>query len=568
MSKKYIIFTYGCQMNKSDSERIAAILEKKGYQATRKKNEADLIVINMCSIRQSAVDRVQGQIRNLIKLKKKNSKLKIVLTGCILKKDREKFKQAFDEIWDKKNYFDILPKRQDASTAYIPISNGCDNFCTYCAVPLTRGGLVCRGHQEILKETKEAVKNGFKEIWLLGQNVNDYNSPSDETIDFPKLLKLIVGIPGNFKIKFISPNPKNFSDELIEIMAGSEKIAPYLNLPVQSGDNKILKRMRRFYTAGQYKKLVGKIRKKIPNIFLSTDVIVGFPGETRKQFENTLKLFKEIDFDMAYIAKFSSRPGTAASKMTDSVSPAEKRKRWKILNDLILKKLKEKQKKKIIVIVGPTATGKSALAVRLADKFNGQVISADSRQVYKGMDIGAGKITKKETKGIPHYLLDVASPKRKFSVSQYRKLALTAINKVFDEGKIPILCGGSGFYVQAVVDGLIIPEVKPDWQLRAKLEKLETKQLFQKLKKLDGRRAGKIDKNNRRRLIRALEIVMKTRKPIPVLKKNPLAYPVLMLGVKKEKEQLKKSIKRRLLERLKNEEMVKETEKLRRSGIS
>jgi len=238
-------------MNKSDSERMAAILEKKGYQAARKENEADLIVINMCSVRQSAVDRVHGQIRNLAKLKKKNAKLKIVLTGCILKKDRRKFKQTFDEIWDKENYFDILPKRQSASTAYIPISNGCNNFCTYCAVPLTRGGLICRGHQEILKETKEAIKNGSKEIWLLGQNVNDYNSPSDKTIDFPKLLKLVIGIPGDFKIKFISPNPKNFSDELIETMAGSEKIAPYLNLPVQSGDNEILKRMRRFYTAGR-----------------------------------------------------------------------------------------------------------------------------------------------------------------------------------------------------------------------------------------------------------------------------------------------------------------------------
>ncbi|HUV81255.1 MAG TPA: tRNA (adenosine(37)-N6)-dimethylallyltransferase MiaA [Patescibacteria group bacterium] len=571
MSKKYIISTYGCQMNKSDSERMAVILEKKGYQAARKENEADLIVINMCSVRQSAVDRVHGQIRNLAKLKKKNTKLKIVLTGCILKKDRGKFKQTFDEIWDKENYFDILPKRQSASTAYIPISNGCNNFCTYCAVPLTRGGLICRGHQEILKETKEAIKNGSKEIWLLGQNVNDYNSPSDKTIDFPKLLKLVIEIPGDFKIKFISPNPKNFSDELIETMAGSEKIALYLNLPVQSGDNEILKRMRRFYTAGQYKKLVGKIRKKMPNIFLSTDIIVGFPGETRKQFENTLKLFKEIDFDMAYIAKFSTRPGTAANKMTDNVSPEEKRKRWKFLNDLILKKLKEKQKKekkKIIVIIGPTAAGKSALAVKLAEKFNGQVISADSRQVYKGMDIGTGKITEKEMKGIPHYLLDVASPKRKFSVSQYRKLAWQAINKVFDKGKIPILCGGSGFYVQAVIDGLVIPEVKPDWQLRAKLEKLNTKQLFQKLKKLDYQRAEKIDKNNRRRLIRALEIVMKTKKPVPALKKNPSVYPVLMLGVKKEKEQLKKSIKKRLLERLKDEEMIKETEKLRRSGIS
>ncbi|MDP1538598.1 MAG: tRNA (adenosine(37)-N6)-dimethylallyltransferase MiaA, partial [bacterium] len=236
--------------------------------------------------------------------------------------------------------------------------------------------------------------------------------------------------------------------------------------------------------------------------------------------------------------------------------------------------------KKLIVILGPTSSGKSELAVKLAKKlapyrnevsgagFNGvEIISADSRQVYQGMDIGTGKVTKKEMRGIPHYLLDVASPKRRFTVVQYRKLAIIAINKIFKKGKVPILCGGTGFYIQAVVDGIIIPKVKPDWKLREKLEKKTTKELFNKLKKLDPKRIKTIDKNNRRRLIRALEIVMKTKKPVPAFKINPLPYPVLMLGIKKEKEELKKLINKRLLRRLKNG-MVEEVKKLHKSGVS
>ena len=223
--------------------------------------------------------------------------------------------------------------------------------------------------------------------------------------------------------------------------------------------------------------------------------------------------------------------------------------------------------KKLIVILGPTASGKSGLAVKLAKKFNGEIISADSRQVYKGMDIGTGKVTKKEMEGIFHYLLDVVSPKRRFTVFQYRKLAINAINKILKKGKIPVLCGGTGFYIQAVVDGILIPEVPPDWKLRKKLEKKSLKELFFQLKKLDPKRAKKIDKKNPRRLIRALEVIIKTKKPIPALKKKPLPYPVLMLGIKKDFQTLKKLIKGRLLKRLKKG-MIAEVKKLKKSGVS
>jgi len=322
-------------MNKSDSERIATILEKKGYKSASDINEANLIVVNMCSVRQSAVDRVFGLSQKFAKLKAQNSKLKTILTGCILKSNRRKFRKNFDEIWEMRNYFKIAPKCQNKSLTFVPISNGCNNFCTYCVVPFTPGPLICRDHQEILNEIRDLVKKKYKEIWLLGQNVNDYNSPADSSINFPELLQMVNDIPGDFSIRFTSPNPKNFSDELIEVMAKSEKVAKYLNLPVQSGDNKILKKMRRPYTVEGYKNLVKKIRKKISDINLSTDVIVGFPGETKRQFENTVKLFKEIKFNLAYIAKYSPRPGTAAFKMKDNIPLKEKKRREKILREII-----------------------------------------------------------------------------------------------------------------------------------------------------------------------------------------------------------------------------------------
>lgn len=226
-----------------------------------------------------------------------------------------------------------------------------------------------------------------------------------------------------------------------------------------------------------------------------------------------------------------------------------------------------KKASKLIVILGPTASGKSELAIKLAKKFDGEVVSADSRQIYKGLDIGTGKITKREMKGIPHYLLNVVSPKKRFTVTEYRKLAINAIDKIMKKGKVPILCGGTGFYLQAVVDGIVIPEVPPDWKLRKKLEKKSAKELYKILKRLDPARAKTIEKGNPRRLIRAIEIVMKTKKPVPVLKKNPLPYPVLMLGIKKEKKELSFLIKKRFLKWLKMG-LVEEVKRLRKSRLS
>lgn len=379
---KYFIKTFGCQMNISDSERIGALLEKLDFKPASTINEAGLIVVNMCSVRQSAVDRVYGLLPKIQLLKQKHQKIKTILTGCILEKDKRKFAQSFDyilgkqalftwltkkakgkilkkELSDKKSYLNIIPKHLSSAIAFVPISVGCNNFCSYCVVPYTRGKLVCRSHRKIIEEVRTFVKKGAKEIWLLGENVNDYYSKSkiksqkSKIINFAKLLKTINKIKGNFWICFTSPNPADFSDELIKAIAQSEKVTSYLNLPLQSGDNEILKKMNRKYTMEEYLNLVKRIRSAFrkyrkgleKEISLSTDIIVGFPGETKKQFENTKRIMQEIKFDMAYIAKFSPRPGTAAFLMENNVSEKEKKRREKTLTNILRKTAKGRNKK-------------------------------------------------------------------------------------------------------------------------------------------------------------------------------------------------------------------------------
>lgn len=228
--------------------------------------------------------------------------------------------------------------------------------------------------------------------------------------------------------------------------------------------------------------------------------------------------------------------------------------------------IKRKDKPKIVVILGPTASGKSDLAVSLAETFKGEVVSADSRQVYKEMDIGTGKITKKEMRKVPHHLLDIASPKKKFTASRYQKEATRAVNKILKKNKLPIICGGTAFYINALVDGLVLPDAPPDWKFRKSLEKMTNKELLERLKKFDKKRAENIDKENRRRLIRAVEIVEKTKKPVPKTKKKPPYFP-LFLGVEIDRENLNRKIDKRLQGRLR-EGMIEEVKKLRKSGVS
>ncbi len=342
--KRYYIKTFGCQQNSSDSERIVGFLEKKGYKKAKNLGQADLVVVNACSVRQSAIDRVLGLKQKFGKLKTQNSpaspseagraKLKTILTGCVLKSDKKKFREYFDKILSideflGKDYLCLKPSYTFKNSAFVPIMTGCNNFCSYCVVPYTRGREISMSMNEIIEEVKKLVENGYKEITLLGQNVNSFK-PS-----FVNLLKTLNNIYGNFEIKFLTNHPRDFSDELIGAVAKYKKIAKEIHLPIQSGDDEILRKMNRGYTVKQYKNLIKKIRQKIPNVRLSTDVIVGFPGETRKQFKNTVKLFKEIQFDKAFINKYSPRFGTAAYKLKDDVSWDEKKRRWRILNKIV-----------------------------------------------------------------------------------------------------------------------------------------------------------------------------------------------------------------------------------------
>jgi len=357
----YFIQIFGCQMNRSDAERIASLFESLGISPVSVPEKADIFVAVMCSVRQMAADRVFGLEQKFKQIKKTNPGFKSILTGCIVESDKERFAKIFNHIFDirslnkwpvrmglKKNggdgsdYFRILPKHSSKFSALISISKGCDNYCTYCVVPYTRGPLESRPAKSILRETESAVKNGAKEIWLLGQNVNNYHSGN---VNFAKLLRAINKIEGDFWIRFTSPHPKDFSDEAVLAMAQCLKVTPYLNLPVQSGDNMILKAMNRPYDISSYETLVKKIRgafKKYrkgleKNVAMSTDVIVGFPGENKIQFNNTARMFKKIKYDMAYIAQYSPRSGTAAAKLDDNVSKIEKKRREEIINDIVKK---------------------------------------------------------------------------------------------------------------------------------------------------------------------------------------------------------------------------------------
>lgn len=354
--KTYYIVTFGCQMNISDSENISGLLESLNFKKAENEDSADILIYNTCSIRETAEDRIFGLNKKIKNLKLKNLNLKIILTGCIthykeeeLKrrlpyidnvvkiKDFEKIKNLAESLnTENSNQINLnpfIPKYKSFFRASVSISTGCDNFCSYCIVPYSRGRENSRPTDNILKEVEYLAKNNYKEIWLLGQNVNSYNFKKN---NFAKLLKTINKIPGDFWIRFTSPHPKNFSDDLINEMASREKFPRYLNLPAQSGDNEILKKMNRNYTREEYIKLAEKIKIAMPGIALSTDVIVGFPGETKKQFQNTASLFKKIKFDMAYISEYSERPKTlAAKKFKDDIPKKEKKERKKILTEIL-----------------------------------------------------------------------------------------------------------------------------------------------------------------------------------------------------------------------------------------
>lgn len=386
---KYFIKTFGCQQNKADSERIAQNFKSRGMTAAKNYQQADYIVINTCMIRESAENRVYGLVHNLNKLKsspesldltrdKLHRRMKIIVTGCMvgmafrdktgkyLKKIREKLPGVDEFMPIEEVGFDFAPLRTDKLSAWVPISNGCNNFCTFCVVPFTRGREISRPFEEITKECQELIDKGYKNITLLGQNVNSYGAdlisekakvpynqvPSFKSVKpifvkhlgryriptlFPHLLEEVAKM-GFEKVDFMSSNPWDFSNELIDVIAKNKNITRTIHLPVQSGDDNVLKRMNRWYTAEEYLNLISRIKHLIPNVKFTTDIIVGFCGETDEQFKNTVKLCKKVGFEKAYISMYSSRFGTAATKVfKDNVPHSTKKKRWLILEKLINK---------------------------------------------------------------------------------------------------------------------------------------------------------------------------------------------------------------------------------------
>jgi len=352
-------------MNLADSERIAGWYEGKGWRKAKKIQEADEIIIVSCSVRQSADNRVFGLVNNLIKFKNQKAKVKkttekskvpeprIILTGCMLRYPRWWLEKKLPGVAEFKKVSEYPRKTKSkrhnpAIHAYILIMEGCNNYCSYCVVPYARGRERSRPFEEIFGEVEELAKRGYEEITLLGQNVNSYgkdinnfksiskglNSKIKYETPFAILLERLHQIPGIEKISFLTSNPWDLDDEIIEAMS-LPKIDRYLHLPVQSGDDEILKKMNRKYSVGKYTKLVEKIRRRIPDIQIGTDIIVGFPGETEKQFQNTVDLCQKLGFIKAYIARYSPRSQTAAYKLKDDIPYKEKRRRWQILEELI-----------------------------------------------------------------------------------------------------------------------------------------------------------------------------------------------------------------------------------------
>ncbi|MEK7482634.1 MAG: tRNA (adenosine(37)-N6)-dimethylallyltransferase MiaA [Patescibacteria group bacterium] len=546
---KYYIVAFGCQFNKADAERISQLFQKKGYKQSPVLSKADLVVILMCSVRQKSVDRIKNYVLNI---KNINKKAKIILTGCVLDADKKSFEKMGVEI---KKFKDL--EKFPPLSGLITIGEGCDNFCAYCVVPYTRGREKYRESKAIIKETKGLIKNGVKEITLVAQNVNSYPN-------FTGLLQEITALPGDFKVKFLTNHPKDFSDELIAEMAKNNKIIKYVHLPFQSGDNEILRKMNRHYTRADYLKLIAKIRKAMPEVVITTDIIVGFPDETKKQFDKTIEVMKKAHFKQAYIAKYSPRAGTAAYHMADTVPAEEKARREQMLRKVInpifkTVPLKIKNSDKLVVILGPTASGKTDLALKLAQKFNGEIVCADSRQIYREMTIGTAspfqtKNEKRKMKNdnekskrvedIQHHLFHIIKPNQISNVAEYQKLAIKTIKDIQRRGKIPFLVGGTAFYIYSVVEGWQFPKLKANSELRQKLETQSPAQLFKLLKKLDKQRAKTIDKNNKRRLVRAIEMAKSAGATRPLARKPQ--FNCLLLGVNPGQKELERRIKKRI----------------------
>ena len=355
MEKKYYIETYGCQMNVYDSELVGSLLKGCNYSPTDDMSQADAVFLNTCAIREKAEETVHNRLDNLHVLKRNKPNMILGVLGCMaqnLKDDILESRPYVDvilgpdsyrripEIIEERQgemdhfvdtrlskfevYDDLFPSRHEGVNAWISIMRGCDKFCTFCIVPFTRGRERSRSIKSVVDETINAVSQGFVEITLLGQNVNSYRTPDGE---FPELLKAVASVEGVKRVRYTSPHPQDIDDALLEVMRDHDNICNHIHLPLQAGSDRILKRMNRTYTQQEFLDLVDKIRVFIPDCSISTDIIVGFPGETEDEFLETLDVVKKVHFNSSFMFKYSSRPGTKAAEYTDQVSEEDKQNR-------------------------------------------------------------------------------------------------------------------------------------------------------------------------------------------------------------------------------------------------
>ena len=384
---KYHILTMGCQLNENDSEKLCGMLENMGYTRTDDFKKADLNLFNTCCVRENAEDKLFGKLGELKRLKEEKGII-IAIGGCMMQEKHitDKIKESYpfvdilfgthtlhrfpEDLYkaliEKKKQEDIIDidgeiyeglpiKRESNIKASVTIMNGCNNFCTYCIVPYVRGRERSRKPKEIIKEVKELARQGYKEITLLGQNVNSYlRVEKEKGIDFEEyegvnsfatLLKALNKIEGIERIRFVSPHPKDFTDDVIEAIHNCDKVCKLIHLPLQAGNTKVLKEMNRKYTKEQYLKLVEKMKAKIPNLTLSTDIIVGFPGETDEEFEDTLEVVKEVRFEQVYMFIYSRRVGTPGDKMKNQIPEEIKHKRFDRLKALVESQIEENNQK-------------------------------------------------------------------------------------------------------------------------------------------------------------------------------------------------------------------------------
>ncbi|UJF35415.1 tRNA (N6-isopentenyl adenosine(37)-C2)-methylthiotransferase MiaB [Paenibacillus hexagrammi] len=401
--KYYLIRTFGCQMNEHDTEVMKGLFEQMGYQATEDKFQADVILLNTCAIRENAEDKVFGELGHLKALKAEKPNLVLGVCGCMsqeeavvnrimqkhafvdlifgthnihrlpeLLKDAYFNKEMVVEVWSKEgDIVENLPKKREGIRAWVNIMYGCDKFCTYCIVPYTRGKERSRRPQDVLAEVRDLARQGFQEITLLGQNVNAYGKDfEDISYSFGDLMDDIrkIDVP---RIRFTTSHPRDFDDHLIEVLAKSGNLVEHIHLPVQSGSTEILKKMSRKYTREHYLELVAKIKRAIPHVCLTTDIIVGFPGETDEQFEETLSLVREVKFELAFTFIYSPREGTPATDMEDNVPMEVKKQRLYRLNELINELSKQGNEKLQGEIVEVLVEGES--------KNNAEVLSGRTR---------------------------------------------------------------------------------------------------------------------------------------------------------------------------------------------